>query len=352
MGNAMGANDNTTAADDAMEQAADWIDRLDALSDSGRRDLNAWLAASPAHAAAFAVMRHTMLDTALIEAADRVLAKPAPARPAAAPARRLWRFGAAPGDLRRAGLIAAGLAAVAVLVPIAASRWTAAHRPPAAAQPSLELATAVGARSDYGLSDTSVVHLNADSRLSVVFTPASRDVRLHKGDAMFDVARNPQRPFNVRAGDATVTAVGTSFEVDMVSDAVEVRVFDGAVRVTPDATASARLVHKGEWLRLVADHGSASGRFAPETYQTWRTDWLDADNTPLKYVVARLNRYTGDKIVLKGDAISDIGVTGRFQLSRTADALSMISALLDVDAVRAGERVYLSPRRAAAKHEG
>ncbi len=188
-----------------------------------------------------------------------------------------------------------------------------------------------------------MVHLNADSRLSVLYTPASREVSLQRGDAMFDVAKNPQRPFNVHAGDAVVTAVGTSFEVDMVSDAIEVRVFEGAVRVQPRAT-SATLVHKGEWLRLVADRHPAGGRFSPETYQTWRADWLEADDTPLKYVVARLNRYSPKTIVVKGEGISDIGVTGRFQIDRTGEALSMISALLGVDAVQNGAEISIAPK--------
>ena len=37
-----------------------------------------------------------------------------------------------------------------------------------------------------------------------------------------------------------------------------------------------------------------------------------------------------------------VGVTGRFQLNRTSDALSMISTLLDVDAVQTGSEISLS----------
>jgi hypothetical protein len=108
----------------------------------------------------------------------------------------------------------------------------------------------------------------------------------------------------------------------------------------------ARQVRKGEWLRLVADHGETAGRFSPQTYQTWRTDWLEADNTPLKYVVARLNRYSPKTIVVKGEGMSSVGVTGRFQLSRTNDALSMISALLGVDTVQSDGEISLSRKSA------
>ncbi len=276
-----------------------------------------------------------MLDTALLQAAARVRAAPeakAPPRPAMVSG-------------RAAAAIAAGVA-VAVALGAGGARWGQARqgapRAAAAAKP-LELATAVGVRSDYSLPDASVAHLNADTQVGVLYGEASREIDLRRGDAMFEVAKNPRRPFNVHAGDAVVTAVGTEFEVDMVADATEVRVFDGVVKATP-ASGPVRLVHRGEWLRLTADHLAAQGRFTPDSSRTWRADWLEAENTPLKYVVARLNRYSGDKIVVQGAGMADIGVTGRFQLSRPQDSLSMISALLGVDAVRGGGEVRLSPR--------
>jgi transmembrane sensor len=331
------ANDNRQRPDlETLETAADWVDRLDELTASDRSELAAWLEASPTHAAAFASLRRNLRDPALLTAIDQIRdSDETPVELAAAPiSRSLSRQ-------QRWGLIAAGLIALA-----AGSTLTARLLSTSRTEAPIELATAIGARSDYALSDASVIHLNADSRASVVYGKAARDVRLRKGDAMFDVAKNPNRPFNVTAGGAKVTAVGTTFEVDMVSDAVEVRVFEGAVRVAR-ADAPTRLVGKGEWLLLAADHKVTTGRFAPETYQGWRTDWLDAEQTPLKYVVARLNRYTADQVVLNDAAIGELKVTGRFRLDRTHDALAMISALLAVDAAKQGRRIYLSPRRSS-----
>ena len=68
-----------------------------------------------------------------------------------------------------------------------------------------------------------------------------------------------------------------------------------------------------------------------------------AEQTPLKYVVARLNRYSADRIVVRGPATGDLKVTGRFRLSRPNDALAMISALLGVDASRSGRHIEVVP---------
>ena len=329
----MGANDNSQRPGLAtLEEAADWVDRLGELSAGDRLDLTAWLRAAPTHAAAFAIVLRTLRDPALLQAADQVL------RDAETPAPRTRRNGAWP----RLGLIAAGLAVL-----VAGSTLTFGPLHVLQRTAPIELATAIGARADHVLSDQSVVHLNADSQASVTYARASRDVRLHKGDAVFDVAKNPRRPFNVLAGDATVTAVGTSFEVDMVGDAVEVRVFEGAVKVSR-ANAEPRRIASGEWLLLAADHRTTAGRFETATYQDWRSDWLDAENMPLKYVVARLNRYSADPVALSNAALGELQVTGRFKLDRPADALAMISALLEVDAAKKGRRIYLSPRETSA----
>ena len=336
----MRANDNAaTPGELTLEQAADWIDRLDELTAAGRRDLKAWLGASSANAEAFERMRRIMLDTALVEASERVRAEPVAiardVRPRRASAGQPTRRRMSP----RLGMMAAGVAALVVAAAVAGVRL--ADPPPG---PALQLATAVGARSDYRLSDASLVHLNADSKVSVRFSRASREVTLHKGDAMFDVAKNPRRPFTVTAGTATVTAVGTSFEVDRLDDTLEVRVFEGVVRVAP-AQGPAYLARKGEWLRLSAHLQPIGGRFDPALDQTWRSDWLVAEQTPLKDVIARLNRYTDDQIVVADPAIGALKVTGRFRLSRTNDALAMSSALLPVDAERRGRRIDVVVRR-------
>lgn len=336
----MRANDNAAAPGElALEQAADWIDRLDELTAAEELELRAWLAASAANAEAFERMRRIMLDTALIEAADHVRERSAAVvhelPPGRAPQASSQRRRISPG----LGLVAASVAGLAV-----AAALFAVRTPPRPSEPELQFATAVGARSDYRLSDASVVHLNADSKVSVRFTRDARSLTLQRGDAMFDVAKNPARPFTVAAGTATVTAVGTSFEVDRLGDSVEVRVFEGVVRVAP-AQGPPQLARKGEWLRLSADGPPTGGRFAPELDETWRSDWLVAEQTPLKYVVARLNRYTDDQIVVADLATRELKVTGRFRLSRTDDALAMISALAPVEAVRNGKRIDVVVRR-------
>lgn len=319
----MRANDNwRLPSEEELEIAADWADRLPDLTAAERRELESWLAGGPGRAAAFALMRDTQRDTALVEAAERVRAAPSAKR------------------LPRLGLIAAGVALAAGLSGAFLVRpyLTATEKP-------LELTTPLGQRAEHRLSDKSVVSLAADTGVFVRYSHDARDIDLKKGDAMFQVAKDKTRPFNVQAGDTTVTAVGTTFEVERVSDAVQVRVFDGVVRVNRDGAE--RSVGKGEWLMLVADRAPVQGRLDAESYQAWRSDWLDADAMPLKYVIARLNRYTAQSVSLHDPSLGDLKVTGRFKLDRPAESLTMLAALLDMRADPAGRRVYLTPKRSA-----
>ncbi|KSB90426.1 Fe2+-dicitrate sensor, membrane component [Caulobacter vibrioides] len=317
----MRANDNwRLPSDEELEVAADWADRLADLSPAERAELEAWLAAAPSHASAFALMRDTQRDTALLDAAERLRAAPAKA-----------------GRSLRLGLVAAGVALVAGLAGVALVRPYFAEPKP------VELATAVGARAEHRLSDDSVVTLAAASSVSVRYGRDARDVSLTKGDAMFDVRKDAKRPFRVQAGDTVVTAVGTTFEVERVSDAVQVRVFDGVVRVARDG--SERRLAKGEWLMLASNQAPVAGRLDAGSYQAWRSDWLDADGLPLKYVIARLNRYTPQNVALHDPALGELKVTGRFKLNRPAESLTMIAALLDMQARPEGQRVYLTPRK-------
>ena len=96
------------------------------------------------------------------------------------------------------------------------------------AQPTHFL-TQVGEQKTIALSDGSTVILNTDSVLDIELTENSRIMRLTQGEAHFDVAPNPDRPFLVYAGDGIVKAVGTAFTVYLRKKAVEVTVSEGVV---------------------------------------------------------------------------------------------------------------------------
>ena len=77
------------------------------------------------------------------------------------------------------------------------------------------ITTAVGEQREMQLPDGSMIALNTDSQLEVTYGENYRDVRLLKGEALFEVTRDPARPFIVDAGIRRVEAVGTAFVVHL-----------------------------------------------------------------------------------------------------------------------------------------
>jgi transmembrane sensor len=306
-----------------LEEAADWMDRQAELTDAERGVFHAWLAASPARARAYDMMRHAMLDSALLEASEDVRMAPVP---------RIL-------NTRLLGWAAAGLAVAATILVML---FTRAPMPAPAAMPAVarDYATGLRQRADWRLADNSHLFLNADSKIGVQYLAAERNLSLARGEAIFEVAKDPARPFHVMAHAVTVTAVGTMFGVDLMNDAVGVRVYHGVVTVAR-ANEKTLTLRKGDWLTLDPRMGMQGGHFDPETYQNWRTGWLEADKMRLSYVVAKLNRYSDLPIVIGDDALANAVLTGRFHLSNVDTTLQLIAVTLNLAPVRRGGRIYL-----------
>ncbi len=241
-------------------EAAEWLVEFRAgdIDSAGRRDFDAWLRASPEHIRAFLEMALLWDESGAIDAQRRIDVEALIARaqsesnvialnPAAAadgppgltaPGGRTGAAGdGARGSAGRArsgrsvkwaaaaGLLAAGLTAALMVV--------SGHFG------SPTYTTGVGAQRSIRLDDGSTVLLDSRSRLRVSFTAATREVYLLRGQALFDVVKNPRRPFLVRAGNAVVRDLGTVFDVNRRTDATVVTVVEGRVAVAvPSATAS------------------------------------------------------------------------------------------------------------------
>lgn len=345
---------STSPSLSALEAAADWADRLETLSPQEDQVFRTWLAASDENRRAFDALKRMLEDPALEVAAARIRTEGTGpfARPVAVEANQSRRRRARPGGLRSRGIapwIGLPIAASLALTAAVAVRFQPLSAPGGgrdAAAP-VEYQTPIGERADTPLADRSVLHLDARSAVRVSFSQHRREVQLERGEAMFEVAHDTSRPFDVDAGGATVTAVGTLFDVELLEDFVDIRVFEGVVKVR-DRSGAVRLLHPGEELVLGGAAPAAFRRFTPDLSRSWRANWLSADNMPLRQVVARLNRYSAKPIVLKSQDLSGRALSGSFNLGRTDTTLAMLSALLDLDVTHDDRGVYLAHKGARA----
>lgn len=340
---------------DTLELAADWADRFGDLTPDERRELAAWLEESASHARAFARMRRLMGDSALIEACETRAAAGLPPLPGLRPdtghalrPRRRLQVPARPALTRRQAL-AAGIAG-ALALPLAGYGFMEAAAPDAPAP--LRFASKVGERRRLTLPDGSGLLLDAASRVAVDFSQAARRVVLEQGAARFDVRHDPARPFAVHTPHAAMVALGTSFSVDRLARASELRVFSG--RVGLEVPQRDRLeVSAHRWALVESNRGGngagnggaarvTSGRFDPAARADWQDDWLDADAMPLGFAVERLARYSPVPMRIADPKLGRLTFSGRFRLDQPEQSLELIGALFGLRPQRRGDTLYLA----------
>ncbi len=262
-------------------EAAAWVARLQSPERDAEteRAFRLWFDSDPAHAAAFDKA------TAIWEAIGGA-ASPAMAR------RR------APVRAMAAGLAVAMLAGAAGFALLG--------------HPAYE--TRVGEQRTVRLSDGSRVVLNTGTRVVVDYSKGERRVRLVRGEAMFDVAKNPARPFIVAAEGREVRALGTSFVVRDEGRAIAVTLIEGKVAVSGKAEAAPVVLAPGQRLRAAtAAAPPRVDRPRMEVVTAWRSGQILLDDTPLTQAVAEMNRYTPTPLSLETDRIGALRVSGIFK---------------------------------------
>jgi len=165
-------------------------------------------------------------------------------------------------------------------------RWQAAPVLQAVAQAGF------GQISRQRLQDGSELTLNSGSDAEVTFYRDRREVHLKRGEAIFDVARDPDRPFIVLSGNARVTVYGTRFAVNRLQRLVRISVDHGLVKVEPqNTTASPLWLRKGE----VAEVPNAaaplrSSHQAADAF-SFTQGMISFDHADLSEIVETLSRY-------------------------------------------------------------
>jgi transmembrane sensor len=333
------------AGEVAATEAADWYARLrgENVSEIDAARFRAWIAADPAHRRQFEAIDDFWDDLEVIAQSPEVLRE------------HRAIAGRRTAALRRNGRVGArllGAAAAAVLVVIGALVWAYRER-------ADRYVTDIGEQRIVTLSDGSVITLNTATELRLHFSTDQRAVELVSGQANFEVAKDAARPFIVTAGNRSVRAVGTQFDVFKSGDRVTVTLIEGKVTVTPIVASPAAPVPtsntKLEEIVLAAgeqlSYGLKSGPTAPRNadiprVEAWRARKLDFSDTPLTEAIAEANRYSVVQIVLKAPAFKDARISGRFEAGRNDLLAEGLEGYFHFHVERpGGEEIVLTPSR-------
>jgi transmembrane sensor len=227
--------------------------------------------------------------------------------------------------------------------------WSAWHRP--APVQSTSYATDVGALREVPLADGSRIVLSSDSRVRVTYARDERRIELQQGEAFFEVARNPGRPFTVIAGPRRVTAVGTRFDVRRESTDLRVVVTQGVVRLEAQARPDGRrqpvtLLPAGSVALASGDDVTVqSGPVTQaEDRLSWRSGFLIFHDTPLADAAAEFNRYNTRKIVVADAATGALRIGGHFRWSNAEAFVRLLQQGLPVRVEHRADTIVLHRR--------
>jgi transmembrane sensor len=244
-----------------------------------------------------------------------------------------------PASSRLALRAAAVVATLAVLVggAVGADRWMYGAR----------YATDIGEQRSVTLTDGSILRLNTQSSVRVRMRDNVRHVTLTSGEAMFQVAKDPARPFRVSAGETTVEALGTVFNVYRGKQETTVTVLEGRVRVSSAPTSQESVAAPAESPVRVVElaprqraHVSSQGIMptendvSPDEASAWTERRLVFNVEPLSQVVEEFNRYNELRLQVIDPELASMEISGNFHAN---DPQSLVQFLVHTESVSTKE---------------
>lgn len=210
-------------------------------------------------------------------------------------------------------------------------------------------ATSHGEQRSVQLPDNTVVQLDSNSSVTVIFDTHERRVTLDYGRAYFQVAKDPERAFGVLVGNSLVRDVGTAFDIYREQSETTVTVARGRVQVWGVKAEPRGWFHWSRDYAVESGHAMAdilAGQQAKISYSgqvrtqaagdmeqvlAWTQGKIAFDNRAVAAVVAEFNRYNRQQIRIESESIGVLPITGTFDAH---DVSAFVAFLRSMPGVR------------------
>lgn len=301
--------------EDAKLEAAEWLarQRSNLRTTDDERGFQEWLAADPAHGAAFETLT-AVWDVAGAYPRDM---RGAPTTTSSSRATRRAVM---------AGLVAAPVAGVAYMTLLR----------PAEARTYI---TKIGEQRMIALPDDSHALLDTNSRIDMVFDRGMRVVTLQYGRANFAVVSDKTRPFVVKAAENQIVADASNFDVRCDGQKSCVMLFSGQASV--NLRNEIRRLTPGERMMLLGSAVSTVDRPKPATVAAWHSGRTIFEDTRLAEAVAEMNRYSAKDIEIRGRNLGEKRISGVYRNGDSTAFANTVAALMPVDVRQTPGRVLL-----------
>ncbi|MDN5202120.1 FecR domain-containing protein [Fulvivirgaceae bacterium BMA10] len=195
--------------------------------------------------------------------------------------------------------------------------------------------TELGQKRFVTLKDGTIVHLNAGSSIEYPseFSPDKRSIILN-GEAYFDVAKDPARPFQIKTNDLLTTVLGTKFNIRAYEDekTTEVAVVSGKVSVQKIGSSQGGFTADSEILlptEMViyskSSQDTEKRNFEYMEIFAWKDKIIYFKNADIHEILQKLERWYGITFLVNSELDEDKDFSGRFQNKSLESVLEGLS---------------------------
>lgn len=200
--------------------------------------------------------------------------------------------------------------------------------------------TRIGEQRTVRLADGSTMVLDTNTKALVRLASTRRDIQLIHGEAVFEVAHDASRPFVVTAGETSVRALGTKFDVRREAVGATVTLVRGSVEVRQQSQSGPRVWRLAPNQRVDTAAATATPVAVNAASATsWTTGRLEFHGVTLRAAVAEFNRYERRKIEVEDGPWVDDRVSGVFDVSDTPTFVKSVAELNDLTVSDTGKGV-------------
>lgn len=239
--------------------------------------------------------------------------------------------------LRRIAVAAASAAAV-VLVAAGAALWSRNAAVDRLAENSVRTVYVPPGKSmQLTLEDGTRLWLNSGTEIEIpaVFARKTRDVRLIRGEALFDVAQDRRRPFNVDTYASSISVLGTRFNVDVdeESGAFSAALLRGSIKVVNKCREGEEYVLETNQMVTMEDgHLHLEHIGDPGSVDCWTDGLIDIAGVPFGHLMRKFELAYDVNIDIQRDTLPEIRYTrGKVRVSDgILHAMSMLALVCDI----------------------
>jgi transmembrane sensor len=192
--------------------------------------------------------------------------------------------------------------------------------------------TTLGEHRQIVFEDGSTVELNTDTVLRARVSRGHREADLDRGEALFEIAHDPEHPFVVHAGEDHVDAKGTTFAVLRRPDRpLKTLVAEGVVDVCVPSHMPREVT--AQHSATVTSDGVEVAKLKPgelERRTAWIRNELVFDEESLEEAVEEFNRYNKEQLQIVDPAIRNLKVAGVYHTTEPERFAQMIEHSLGV----------------------